>query len=229
VRVLALLAAAVSVQLATVSPDGGTRFVWSNPMSSASIAMDGLPLVAEHGSTSHVLIGRMLPFRDYLSWCGSTLVAVAGGDRETTLGKRLVLSRAPYERTRPLTRDASLSWVDPACAPDGRSVVAAASRNAALRFGQEHRSLWRLSLDGRTRTRLTRPPKGRSDEAPCFSGDSRTLYFVRSGPTTASGLAAGRMYALDLATRKLRPLERLAPVANTFGHYAWPVNGRCGG
>jgi hypothetical protein len=222
-------AAVGSVEPATVAPEGTTRFIWSNPQNSASIAMDGLPLVAIHGAQRHVLVRTMLPFRDYLSWCGSTLVAVAGLGRETTRGKRLVLARPPYARTAPLTDDRGRSWVDPACTPDGTRVVAAAAPAREPRLGQERRSLWLLTLDGRRRTRLTRAPAGRSDESPCFSGDARTLFFVRSGPTHLDATADGRVYALDLATRTLRPLERLSPVGNTYGHYAWPVNGRCGG
>jgi hypothetical protein len=228
--VLAVTGSAAGASVpATTSPDGSARFFWSNPQNSASIAMDGLPLVAVHGKERHVLIRTMPPFRDYLSWCGSTLVAVAGLGRETTRGKRLVLSHPPYTRTLPLTHDPGLSWVDPACAPDGRSVVAASARAGEPRLGEEHRSLWLLTLDGRRRTRLTRPPARRSDESPCFAGDARTLFFVRSGPTHADATAEGRLYALDVASRRLRPLERLKPVGNTYGHYAWPVTSRCGG
>jgi hypothetical protein len=223
-------AAAGSLRLATTAPDGVTRFYWSNASNSASLAMDGLPLVVRRGTAQHVLVAAMLPQRDYLSWCGSSLVVAAGEDRITTRAKRLVVAAAPYRRTRPLTRGTSLSWVTPTCAPDGRSVVASAGRNfAERRAGQEHRSLWLLSLDGKRRTQLTHAPAGRSDEAACFSGDSATMNYVRSGPTAANGMAEGRLYALHLADHKLTALERLAPAANVFGHYAWPVIGRCGG
>jgi Tol biopolymer transport system component len=227
---LASTAAASALQPATVSPDGKTRFYWSNPYDSGSIQQDGLHLVVRNGQQEHTLVEWMLTWRDYLSWCGSSLVAVAGGDRFTTDGKRLVVAAPPYRRTRPLTRGTSLSWVTPTCAPDGRSLVASAGRSfVERRFGQEHRSLWLLSLDGARRRRLSHAPAGRSDEAACFSGDGATIYFVRSGPTDASGSANGRLFALRLADRRLTALERLAPAANVFGHYAWPSIGRCGG
>ncbi|MDX6504008.1 MAG: hypothetical protein QOE29_1133 [Gaiellaceae bacterium] len=222
-------AAAGPLEPATVSPDGKTRFFWSNPSHSASIAADGLPLLA--GADRRVLVSSMLPWPDFLSWCGDNLVVAAGGDRFTAHAKRLVVAAPPYRRTRPLSRDVRLSWVSPACSPDGSFVVASAGPNGTPRFGRERRSLWLLSLDGKRRMRLTRPPVGRSDEDACFSADSATVYFVRSGPTTANATAKGRLYALRLSDRRLSALGRLGPVANVFGHYAWPqpATPRCGG
>jgi hypothetical protein len=230
--VVAGAGAATPYRLATVSPDGKTRFFWHSPWESGSIRMDGLQLVAGEGKRRHILVPWMLSWPDFLSWCGDRLVIAAGADRFTAHAKRLVVAAPPYRRTRELSRDTRLSWVSPACSPDGSFVVASAGPNRpALRFGQERRSLWLLSLDGKRRLRLTRPPAGRSDEAACFSADSATVYFARSGPTTANAQAPGRLYALRLADRRVRALERLAPVANVFGHYAWPqpVTPRCGG
>jgi hypothetical protein len=230
--VVSCAAAAAAQRPATVSPDGTTRFSWRTAGGSASIAADGVPLVVKRGETTHVLVPWMLEWPDFLSWCGNRLVVAAGGDRYTTHAKRLVVAVPPYRRVRPLTKGPALSWVSPVCAPDGRSVVASAGRSwTERRFGQERRSLWLLDLAGRPARRLTLAPPRRSDEAPCFSGDSATLYFVRSGPVSAAGKAAGRLYALDLAALKLRPLERLAPVTNVFGHYAWPrpATPRCDG
>jgi hypothetical protein len=224
-------AAATPYRPATVSPDGNTRFYWHSPWESGSIRQDGLQLVVGQGKARHVLVPWMLSWPDFLSWCGDNLVVAAGGDRFTAHAKRLVVAAPPYRRTRPLSRDVRLSWVSPACSSDGSFVVASAGPNGTPRFGLERRSLWLLSLDGKRRLRLTRPPAGRSDEDACFSADSATVYFVRSGPTAPNTYAAGRLYALRLSDRRLRRLERLAPVANVFGHYAWPqpVTSRCGG
>jgi Tol biopolymer transport system component len=235
--VLALLlagsaAAATPFRLAAISPDGRTRFYWNNPWESGSIQQDGLPLVAQEGKAQRVLVPWMLSWPDYLSWCGDDRVAVAGGDRYATHAKRLVVSAAPYRRTRALSHDPRLSWVDPACSPDGTAVVASAGRNfVEARFGQERRSLWLLFLDGRRPRRLTRPPAGRSDEAACWSADGATVYFVRSGQTSADARATGRLYALRVGDHHLRALEHLAPVDNVYGHYAWPqpATPRCGG
>jgi hypothetical protein len=226
----AAAAAPESLTLATTSPDGATRFYWSNPYRSGSIAADGLPLVVGRGAR-RVLVPFMLQWRDYLTWCGRSLVAVAGGDRFTTHAKRLVVSAPPYRRTRPLSRDVSRSWASPACAPDGSFVVASAGPSSAHWVaGRERRSLWWLPLDGSRPERLTTAPAGRSDEAPCISADSATVYFVRSGPVSrATSLASGRLFAFRLADRRVTPLERLAPGEDVFGHYAWPVTPRCGG
>ena len=225
-------AAATPFQLATVSPDGKTRFYWHSPWESGSIRQDGLRLVVGDGKARHVIVPWMLSWPDFLSWCGDSLVLAAGGDRFTAHAKFLVVAAPPYRRTRPLSRDARLSWISPACSPDGSLVVASAGPNTdAPRFGHERRGLWLLSLNGKRRRRLTSPPAGRSDEAACWAADSGTIYFARSGPTSGAAMAGGRLYALRLSDRHLRALERLRPVANVFGHYAWPqpVTPRCGG
>jgi hypothetical protein len=225
-------AAATPFELATVAPDGRTRFFWHSPWESGSIRQDGLQLVVRQGRAQRILVPWMLSWPDYLSWCGAKLVIAAGGDRFTAHAKHLVVAAPPYRRTQPLSRDTRLSWVTPACAPDGSFVVASAGPNMpAGRFGRERRGLWLLSLDGKRRQRLTRPPVGRSDEDACFSADSTTVYFVRSGPTDRNAIAPGRVYALRLRDRHLQALDRLAPVGNSFGHYAWPrpVTPRCGG
>ena len=228
----AAAAAAAPYRLATVSPDGGTRFYWHSPWESGSIQEDGLQLVVGDGKRRHVLVPWLLAWPDSLSWCGTTLVVAAGGDRFTTHAKHLVVAAPPYRRTRPLSQDPRLSWVSPACSPDGTVVVASAGPSrATVRFGDERRALWLLSLDRKERRRLTHPPVGRTDEDACFSADSATVYFVRSGATHADATAAGRLYALRLRDGHVRPLERLSPAENVFGHYAWPqpVTGRCGG
>ena len=62
---------------------------------------------------------------------------------------------------------------------------------------------------------------GVSDEAPCFSADSRTVYFVGTEATRADATAAGLLYSLRLSDGRVRRLTSLKRVANFYGHYAW--------
>src|SRR5436190_941221 len=131
---------------------------------------------------------------------------------------------APRWRARNLSRDATQSWVSPACAADGERIVAAAGPNRTEnRFGEERRSVWVLAADGSSRKRLTSPPPGATDESPRWSSDGRWILFVRSNRTTRNATAFGSLYLLEVATRRLRgPLARVGPAGNYYGLYGWP-------
>lgn len=178
-------------ELAGFSPDGGWLLWWPRIQNSASLAADGTPLAA-------------------------------GGGRGTRADKRIVAAKPPLWQTRSLSRDRRRSWVSPAYSPDGRSVATAARPGGfEPHFGRERRSLWLLSLDGRARRRLTRPPSGLSDEFPRWSSDGRFLLFVRSGPTAPNATAGGSLYLLPLGGRPVGPLADLGSTSNSYGHYSW--------
>jgi hypothetical protein len=195
---------------------------WDDPYSSASIAADGLPLYA-----NGVELTQTLVFPDYVAHCGSHLAIAAGNDRYTTHDKRILLDG------RDLSRDASLSWVSPACNSSG-VLVSAAGRNwveSPIGHG-ERRSIWELEP---RRVRLTHPPTGWTDESPRVLPDGSIL-FVRTRETTVrdpSGdgwrtTAHGR---LELITGNRTALlgttswtgEGLGDAyAQYYGHYGWP-------
>ncbi len=228
-QVFALRRGVAPPRLATISPDGGYVFFWLDPWNSASLAADGLPLQVK-GTASGVLAPRLAPtllYDDFLSWCGGRLVIAAGGDRYATRGKRLIAASPPGPaygqlwRTHDLAHDKRLSWVSPACAPDGRRVAASAGRNwIERRSGQEARSIWLLSADGSSRRRLTSPPKGTADEVPRWTRDGRAILFWR---TRADG--RGSLYAVRADTgRLLGPLAHAGPTQNYYGHYGWVLD-----
>jgi dipeptidyl aminopeptidase/acylaminoacyl peptidase len=209
-------------ELAWWSPDGRRLFFWPDVQNSASLRADGMPLdwLPAAGGRARKVAG-MLVYPDYGSWCGRRLVLAAGGWRVATWDKRIVVASPPSFRARDLSRDRSRSWVSPSCSRDGTTVVAAAgpaSRGMA-RFGQERRALWLLSLDGRSRRRLTRPPKGFTDEAPRFAPDGRTVLFVR---TSGRPPFRGTLEVAGLDGSRPRPVAGLGPGGNYYGHYGWP-------
>lgn len=172
------------VTFAGFSPTGRWLLFWTQGQCSASLAADGMRLdaVPAAGGTPVGAVGNVLPYRDFVTWCGGHLVAAAGPDRETNTGGRLVQSAPAAWRQRTIRPAGPLSWVSPSCAPSGRPLVAAAGPNGApVSFGQEHRSIWLLHPNGDPIRRLTSPPApGLSDEAPRFSADGRWILFVRT-------------------------------------------------
>ena len=175
---------------------------------SASIAADGLILrvVSASGGPAHEL-GVMLPYRDYLSWCGSRLVFSAGPGREAMQHKRLLVAAPPAWRPHPFVPGRGRAWSALAC--DGGAVIVQSQPSAEFKgFFSTSWSLWRIGLDG-TRTRLTRPRAGYVDESPRVSRDGRTVMFVRSRK------GHGRLYVL----RDGRVLGPLLPLGYSGGYY----------
>jgi hypothetical protein len=214
--------------------DGAGRALWwDDPFSSGSIAADGIPLYANGERLAATLV-----FPDYVAVCGTHLALAAGTDRYTTHGKRILFDG------RDVSRDASLSWVSPACNASG-VLVAAAGRNwVEARFGRERRSIWELAPQ---RVRLTSPPPGWTDENPRVLPDGSIL-FVRTretsvrlpGHTAAVGRKVGYVPGGWRTTDHGR-LELISPgrvtwvgstswtvegfgsyYADYYGHYGWP-------
>src|SRR5262249_36154943 len=180
---------------------------------SASIAADGLILrvVSASGGGAHEL-GIMLPYPDYLSWCGGRLVFVAGPGREAMQHKRLMVAAPPDWRPRPLVPVRGRAWGSLACG--GRDVVVQAQPSAQFEGSLATSwSLWRIGPGG-SRTRLTRPPAGYVDETPRVSRDARTVMFVRSRQ------GHGKLYALRDG-RLLGPLMPLGFSGGYYGRQTW--------
>ena len=105
----------------------------------------------------------------------------------------LVLSAAPAPAFRPMSIEDNLMTVrvgDPRLSPDGKQ-VAFVRTTTDLAAGKRNADVWIVPADGSAPPRaLTRHEK--TDNAPRFSPDGRTLAFV----STRSG--APQVYLLDL-------------------------------
>jgi hypothetical protein len=203
------------IMLLGISNDYSWVFFTIDPGGSASIAADGLTLrVVSTARGRAVRVARMLPYPDYLAWCGRKLVFTAGGWRVATDRKRLLVASPPDWRPRPLVKKPNRSWGSVVCAP-GRSWLIAQSQRQSdnPNFFATHWALWRVSLDGSTR-RLTSPPPGFADESPRFSRTGGALLFVRSRKGN------GRLYALR-GTRQAGPLLSFGNSFGYYGHQNW--------
>jgi hypothetical protein len=204
--------------LVTFSPDRRWLFYDVDPMSSASLAADGLVLRVLDVATGRTKpVARALLDDDYWSWCGSTLVLTAGGNRLATTNKRLVTARAPGWRPRPLWADARRAFGSVTCAPDGRSVAVLSQREQHTNwyFFATRWQLWRVGLDG-SRRLLDRPPPGYADESPAWAPDGRSLLFVREreGYGTLELLRDRHVFG---------PLAKLGYSLGYYGHHDWRV------
>lgn len=199
-------------------PEG--RVLWWLWPYSGSIASDG---VAVYANAQKVSV--MLMYPDWVASCGDTVALAVGVDRNSVHGKSIALDG------RDVSKDSSRSWASPSCSPDGRTLVATASRNTTADLQErEHRAVWQLLP---VRRQLTRPPAGWTDEAPTVLADGSIL-FVRTRQT--SGKVNGQWIEHDHGTLellrggKLSPLADLSYSANElsngflqyFGHYMWP-------
>ena len=203
------------IELLAWSGDDRWIFFAIDPGGSGSIAADGLILrvVPAAGGRAHRL-PVMLPWANYLTWCGGRLVFTAGNDREAAHHKQLDVVGPPSWRAVPLIRAPGRAFGALACSPDGRSVVVQSQpdRNDANFFGTRWQ-LWRVGLDG-SAVQLTSPPLRHADESPRLSPDGKTLYFVRSEGGN------GELYALRNGT-VIEPLLRLGHQEGYYGHEDW--------
>jgi hypothetical protein len=174
------------------SPDRRWQLFAIDPMSSMSIAADGLTVKVVSMRTRRVrTIATGLIYADYRAWCGNRLVMTAGGDRMSTHHKWLLVASPPTWRVRVLVRDPKRAFGALAC--DGGSVVVQSAPDSGLddtRAGQW--SLWRVSLATGALHRLTAPPRGSDDDSPRVSPGGKLLFVrTRDHVGTLYGLGAG--------------------------------------
>ncbi len=110
------------------------------------------------------LFEPMLPYDDFLSFCGNA-------------GKQIVLTGSPTWRFHNLTHDYRRGWIWPACSPDGRWVAAVATNHEESPDFAGAGALWLHVSDGWTRRRLIAGGKT-APELPRWSSDGRVLVVV---------------------------------------------------
>jgi hypothetical protein len=197
------------ILLEGTSPDRRWILYAIDPQGSASLAADGLTLMAIRatGGRSYPVASGLL-YDDYRGWCDGKLAITTGGDRYAAHHKSLFVTEPPLWHARRIVLAHGFAFGSLAC--QGNGIVVQATRDALTM--QPHWSLWGFGLEGGMDV-VDSPPQGTSDESPHALGS--TIYFVRSG----------WLYAIR-ARNVIGPLLRLPATDGYYGHTAWPYSVR---
>jgi hypothetical protein len=166
----------------------------------------------------------VLPYADFLSWCGPAAVVSGGGDEFPSEGQQLLVSAPPEWRTLNLSADFRSSWLWPACSPSGPWIAVTATPNGPERPpGYGSRSLWLISRDGERRVRLARAVHF-AYEAPRWSSDGRFVMVVKRRTDPKS---PGTVELIRVDPKTGKPLRAIGSIADlgqapgTRGHTDW--------
>ncbi|HEY8450299.1 MAG TPA: S-layer homology domain-containing protein [Bacillota bacterium] len=176
-------------------PDGRGLVFWLDPYHSASLAADGLPLLAlAPGETEPRQLAITLPRRAWVVWlpeaAGSStepgrFVTVDGAGRFLWEHKRLVLCNAAEAQCQALPAGEGTVAFDPDVAPDGRRIAfVAAPQLTGIGAGPEEVERWSQErvlrlMNLETGAVQTLPAVGRGIGQPRWAADGRHLLFTR--------------------------------------------------
>jgi dipeptidyl aminopeptidase/acylaminoacyl peptidase len=207
-------------EVAGWSPDGRWVLFWAHLKGPAG----PLDVVQAGGGEWMNVFNPVLPYGDFMTWCGRDLAFSGGSKGQPSKGDQILVSGPPAWRFHNLSADFIRSWIWPACSPSGAWIAATATPNRAeTPPGYGVRSLWLLSTTGGDRHRLTDVTDA-AFEASRWSSDGRFLIVVRRGlqPTSPGQLL---LIPIDPHTGKagkvVGPVADLGKVAGPPGHPDW--------
>jgi Tol biopolymer transport system component len=204
------------------SPDDDWVLFYVHHAGQASGSLNAAPV---GGGGYHNLFDPVLPYADFLTWCGDTLVFSGGGEQMPSLGQQLLTSAPPAWSTSNLSQDFRSSWIWPACSPSGEWIAATITPNHAEEPpGRGRRSVWLVSIDGRTRRRIAGSPGG-AFEAPRWSAHGKFVMLVQRPRNDPK--APGQVIVVQIdtktgtVTKTTDPIANLPPALGTGGHLDW--------
>jgi hypothetical protein len=209
-------------EVASWSGDGRWILYWRGPVSAKGGPLDAVP--ASGGPWVNVF-DPVLPYRDFLSSCGSQVALSAGPGLGVTEGKQIILNGPPDWSYHYASNDFSRSWFWPACSPDARWIAATDSFNQTESVNNTiPRALWLFASDGSSRTLLVSGTNG-AMEYPRWSSDGAVIMVVvRSGHRWSS---PGSLLLVHINPKSGKLIKVLGPIADLGsapgpgGHQAW--------
>ncbi len=209
-------------EVAGWSPDGRWILYWRGPVGSDGGPLDAVPST---GGPWVNMFDPVLPYRDFVSRCGSGIALSAGAGPDVSVGKQIVLTGPPGWAFHDLTDDFSRSWIWPSCSPDGRWVAMTDSYNQPESANHTvPRALWLLASDGSSR-RLLVPGTHGALEFPRWSSDGTVILVVRRSGSKWS--SAGNLLLVRVNPTSGNLVKLVGPVADLGsapgpgGHQEW--------
>jgi len=209
-------------EVAGWSKDGRWILYWRGPVGKEGGPLDAVP---SSGGPWVNVFDPVLPYRDFLSSCGSRIALSAGAGQEVSMGKQIVLTGPPEWAFHDLTDDFTRSWFWPACSPDGRWVAATDSYNQKESANQTvPRALWLLAADGSSR-RLLVPGTNGALEFPRWSSDGTVILVVLRSDSRWS--APGNLFLVRVdpssggLPKLVGPIADLGSAPGPGGHQQW--------
>ena len=209
-------------RLAGWSPDGRWILIWLGSRAEV-VAQDGLPLcwISVDGGQFRCSDEVTLLWQDYLSWSpDGRLAFIAGGLRETWVGKGLVYLELDSQTANWLISPEEQAPIQPAWSPDGQRIVYSAGPAVPLSEAYESldqalmgRQIWVIEIENGRRQQLTNDKTYR-DERPIWSADGSHILFARLNEESAS------LWLMNADGSGLRQIvSELTPRPDPFGEY----------
>jgi Tol biopolymer transport system component len=210
-----------TVEIAGWSPGGNWVLFWVHAPDATSAPLDAAPV---SGAGYHNVFDPVLPYADFMSWCGDTLAVAGGGDKYASEGQQLLTSSAPAWSTHNLSRDFRSSWIWPACSPDGtRIAVTVTPNHFEDPQGEGRRSVFLIDAKGQLRRRLAGAPN-KAYETPRWSADGRFVMVIERAQKAGS---PGDVIFVLVDPKTGKPVKTVGPIArlgrshSPEGHTDW--------
>jgi TolB protein len=214
------------IELAGWWPDGKGLLYWVDPLHSASLAADGMPVCSLRlGNTKPTLLANGLNRQGWLSLGPQDdILMVKGGGRIVWSGKSLTLINVKSGQIKDLPNPPCCVSIDPSLSKDGSRIAFVAARDLGYNVwgfnnGKDltawvaSRTLWIENADGTGAHPLTSAGQGICQ--PRWSKDGGHILYVKDSSLWLIGADGGDPVEI------CSPIAADDPTAGNFGYYGF--------